>query len=151
PYSSDGSWAANEDGGWVFQSKYDNEWGWATYHYGRWVDHDELGWVWIPGNEWAPAWVDFRYGGGHVGWAPMGPPGYTVVENRWSFVEERHFGDPGGVVSFRVAPERVHAVFTAAAPMERRGGGRGGVAVAWSFGPPMASIRAAGAPIRSTK
>jgi hypothetical protein len=33
----------------------------------------DYGWVWVPGAEWGPAWVDWRYGGGHAGWAPMPP------------------------------------------------------------------------------
>ena len=26
--------------------------GWATYHYGRWYDDPEIGWSWVPGDEW---------------------------------------------------------------------------------------------------
>jgi len=32
-----------------------------------------LGWVWVPGYEWAPAWVSWRYGDEYVGWAPLPP------------------------------------------------------------------------------
>jgi hypothetical protein len=145
PYASDGSWVANEDaaGGWVYQSRWDTEFGWATYHYGRWVDHDDYGWVWIPGVEWAPAWVEWRYGGGYVGFVPAGPEGYVWPENRWTFVEERHFGDPGGVWSVRVAPERVHTVFVAAAPIAISAGAR------FSVGPAFGAIRAAGGNVRT--
>jgi len=52
-------------------------WGWAVYQYGRWVHTVEYGWVWVPDDLWGPAWVDWRYGKGHVGWAPMPP------EKRW--------------------------------------------------------------------
>ena len=143
PYTSDGGWAANDDGSWVFQSKYDNEFGWATYHYGRWVDHDDYGWVWIPGTTWAPSWVDWRYGGGYVGWAPMGPPGVEHAENHWVFVEQAHFTEPA-VVSFRLAPERAHVAFTTAAPLvEVRGGGH------WTVGPAFAQIKAGGGVLRS--
>ena len=31
------------------------------------------GWCWIPGTTWGPAWVNWRWGGGYVGWAPMAP------------------------------------------------------------------------------
>ena len=34
--------------------------GWATYHYGRWGYSDRMGWFWVPGNRWAPAWVAWR-------------------------------------------------------------------------------------------
>jgi hypothetical protein len=66
----DGRWAWSE-AGWYWVSE--EPWGWATYHYGRWYDDDYYGWVWIPGYEWAPAWVEWRYGRDYVGWAPLGP------------------------------------------------------------------------------
>ncbi|WP_156345043.1 DUF6600 domain-containing protein [Verrucomicrobium spinosum] len=56
PYS-DGSWA-HTDGGWTWVSNED--FGWATYHYGRWARVIGVGWVWVPGYEWAPAWVSWR-------------------------------------------------------------------------------------------
>src|SRR5271157_3975749 len=59
--------------GWTWVSDY--EWGWAPFHYGRWAFDAEYGWVWMPGYVWAPAWVEWRWGGGYVGWAPM-PPGF---------------------------------------------------------------------------
>ena len=71
PYGSDGRWVMTQYGNtWV--SDYD--WGWATFHYGRWYFDDYYqSWAWIPGYEWAPAWVSWRTGGGYYGWAPMGP------------------------------------------------------------------------------
>ena len=48
-------------------------WGWAPFHYGRWYHDDYYGWAWVPGYEWAPAWVSWRSGGGYYGWAPMSP------------------------------------------------------------------------------
>jgi hypothetical protein len=144
PYASDGAWVANEDGGWVFESRYDADWGWATYHYGRWLELDTVGWVWVPGTVWAPSWVEWRYGGGYVGWVPMGPPGVVIAESRWAFVEERRFGEPG-TLAHRLPPERIHAAFVGAAPMvEVRGGG-------WTVGPPAAQLRAAGAPVRTVR
>lgn len=38
----------------------------------------EGSWVWVPGYEWAPAWVSWRQTNDHVGWAPLPP------EARWS-------------------------------------------------------------------
>jgi hypothetical protein len=90
PYSSGGHWVYT-DVGWVWESDY--PWGWAAFHYGNWVDIDG-GWAWIPGRRWAPAWVEWRYGGGYVGWAPLGPAGVTVVRvgaPRYSYVEVNHF------------------------------------------------------------
>ena len=141
PYASDGTWVVTDDGQWVFRSRWDDGFGWATYHYGRWVDHDCFGWVWVPGTHWAPAWVDWRHGGGHVGWVPLGPPGVAIPEHRWTFVEERRFGDPGGVWRWRVPPARLHEVFVGANPLPRRPG------LAWARGPAVGTIRAAGSPV----
>ncbi|MGA9115540.1 MAG: DUF6600 domain-containing protein [Bacteroidota bacterium] len=69
PYFA-GRWIWTELG-WYWLSE--EPWGWATYHYGRWHYDDYYGWVWIPGSEWAPAWVEWRFGDGFVGWAPLGP------------------------------------------------------------------------------
>ncbi len=76
PYS-EGYWVDTEDG-WTWMS--DEPWGWATYHYGRWVNLDEAGWVWVPGYEWAPAWVSWRYGDEYCGWAPLPPESFADVE-----------------------------------------------------------------------
>jgi hypothetical protein len=65
-----GYWVWTVDG-WYWVS--DEPWSWAVYHYGRWHYDEEYGWLWIPGYEWAPAWVEWRYGGDHIGWAPLGP------------------------------------------------------------------------------
>src|SRR5262249_26799542 len=48
-------------------------WGWIVFHYGRWVWLDDLGWAWVPGREWGPAWGDWRRGGGYIGWGPFAP------------------------------------------------------------------------------
>jgi len=69
PYS-DGRWAYTE-AGWTWVSNED--FGWATYHYGRWTQLRNRGWVWVPGYEWAPAWVSWRTNDEYVGWAPLPP------------------------------------------------------------------------------
>jgi len=106
PYS-EGRWIYTEYG-WTWMSY--EPWGWATYHYGRWYYDPWYGWVWVPGTQWAPAWVAWRWGGGWVGWAPL-PPQYAVrpgvsfsnptalgpqVFRRfaWCFVEARQFYNP---------------------------------------------------------
>ena len=99
PYC-DGRWVWTSDYGWYWDSR--EPYGWATYHYGRWALTPDYGWVWVPGAEWAPAWVDWRYGGGHVGWAPMPPEwgarhdGYQTSNSgidarAWIFVSEPDF------------------------------------------------------------
>ncbi len=69
PYT-DGRWAYT-DAGWTWVS--DEPFGWATYHYGRWTRLRGVGWVWVPGEEWAPAWVSWRTSDENVGWAPLPP------------------------------------------------------------------------------
>jgi len=70
PYYSRGHWVMTDYGNtWVS----DYRWGWAAFHYGRWTYDNYYGWVWIPGSQWAPAWVSWRNGGGYYGWAPLGP------------------------------------------------------------------------------
>jgi len=69
PYTT-GHWVYT-DYGWTWAA--DESWGWAPFHYGRWYQDPSLGWGWVPGNVWAPAWVDWRNGGGYVGWAALPP------------------------------------------------------------------------------
>ncbi len=73
PYLTGGHWAYTDEG-YYWASDY--SWGWAAFHYGRWMWTDGYGWAWIPGARYAPAWVDWRYGGGYVGWGPMHPSWY---------------------------------------------------------------------------
>jgi hypothetical protein len=111
PYS-DGYWAYT-DLGWTWVSYED--FGWATYHYGRWSRLEDYGWVWVPGRdedlEWGPAWVSWRTGGDYVGWAPL-PPGrggvayegrgitgqvdvdFDIGPAYYNFVDVRYIGEP---------------------------------------------------------
>src|SRR5690606_24970585 len=70
PYTH-GHWVYTDAYGWYWESE--EPFAWATYHYGRWGYDPAFGWYWVPGNVWGPAWVTWRYGGGNVGWAPIGP------------------------------------------------------------------------------
>ena len=70
PYYTNGYWAMTDYGNtWI--SNY--EWGWACFHYGRWTFDAYYGWLWVPGTNWGPAWVSWRYGNGYYGWAPLAP------------------------------------------------------------------------------
>ena len=89
PYT-DGQWVYT-DAGWYWDS--DEPFAWACYHYGSWVDDPAYGWVWIPGVEWAPAWVTWRQGPDYIGWAPCGPNGSAPPDAAFAFVDERHFHD----------------------------------------------------------
>ena len=70
PYTQ-GRWVYLRDRGWFFRSE--EPFAWAVYHYGRWYDDERLGWCWVPGNKWAPAWVSWRRSNDYVGWAPLPP------------------------------------------------------------------------------
>ena len=69
PYTN-GSWGYS-DYGWTWESQ--DPFGWACDHYGRWTHLHSRGWYWVPGGEWAPAWVSWRSGDSHVGWTPLPP------------------------------------------------------------------------------
>jgi hypothetical protein len=135
PYTTGGRWEYT-DLGWSFETVW--EWGWLPFHYGRWAT-TEVGWVWVPGTEWAPAWVDWRMGGGYVGWAPLGPGATAAGTFGWSFVEERFFLEPD--VYLYVVPVRVMVyVYRMTAPVRvvvRDAGRR------WFRGPPAHRIAAA--------
>jgi hypothetical protein len=103
PYAY-GRWVDSQYG-WTWIS--DEPFGWATYHYGRWAWDREIGWVWVPGTVWGPAWVAWQQGGGYVGWAPLPPEvgfengGWLRLDDldlstamqpsRYTFVEEHQF------------------------------------------------------------
>ena len=78
PGNVDADWAPYTDGGWVYT---DAGWTWLgdepfssiVDHYGRWIMAGSLGWCWVPGYEWAPAWVSWRDSDDYVGWAPLPP------------------------------------------------------------------------------
>lgn len=94
PYSTNGQWVYSSYG-WTWVSDY--SWGWAPFHYGRWIYDDYYGWIWIPGSEWAPAWVAWRNSPDYYGWAPLGP-GVSIGINigipaaNWVFVPRNYFG-----------------------------------------------------------
>ena len=79
--------------GWAWVSE--EPFGWAVYHYGRWAYAGDLGWTWVPGRVWAPAWVAWRWGGGYAGWCPLGPRGLPVEQpGYWVFVPAQRILDP---------------------------------------------------------
>jgi Family of unknown function (DUF6600) len=92
------------DCGWYWVS--DEPWAWACYHYGYWVYDPDYGWIWVPGVDWAPAWVCWRIGGDYIGWAPMPPPGHFfahhAADSAFVFVDANHFNE-------HITPARVIA------------------------------------------
>jgi len=144
-----GEWQWTDDG-WFWDS--DEPWGWAVYHYGRWVLDPRYGWLWVPGVDWAPAWVAWRYGDGFVGWAPLGPgvdawwtDAYPFDPYWWVFVPSASFvGVRVNVVA--LPPARVPELFPRVRPAPPPGHG---VAPAPPRGgPPRPSVeREAGRPV----
>ncbi len=68
PYSL-GTWRPSPAGlTWVSYEA----WGWLPFHYGRWAWDPDLGWYWIPGDVFAPAWVYWSYDPDWTGWCPIG-------------------------------------------------------------------------------
>ena len=84
--------------GWTFAS--DDPWGWAAWHYGRWGFGVGLGWYWIPGGVWSPAWVSWRWGHGWACWAPYGWR-WSHRSPAWVVVRGRHFTRPISNVALR--------------------------------------------------
>lgn len=116
PYIGGGHWVYGDDYLWVS----DYEWGWAPFHYGRWVPLSTGAWGWIPGREYAPAWVEWRVGDDYVGWAPARPAfiwrggvvvtaGFVAPEPRYAFVAHADLFSPtpGRIV---IRGERAEAI-----------------------------------------
>jgi hypothetical protein len=140
-----GQWVDTE-WGWTFVS--DDPWGWAAYHYGRWNWGIGLGWYWVPGFVWGPAWVDWRFGGGFVTWCPLGPPGvfFGFRHPGWVAVPVDHFTRP--IPHAAVPVSATAGVVRSAQPLNGPHASpvRGG-----SFGPPVDAIaHATGQPIHAT-
>jgi hypothetical protein len=102
PYTN-GHWVNTDQYGWFFES--DEPFGWAVYHYGRWGYDDQLGWFWVPGTQWAPAWVSWRRDERVVGWAPLPPEGRgiqtsirvtvrDIPQRNWVFIDSNEFLAP---------------------------------------------------------
>ncbi len=102
PYT-DGHWVYTDDVGWLWASN--EPFGDICDHYGRWTQDSHAGWCWVPGRQWAPAWVAWREGGGDVGWAPLPPLRHgehnirdeelyqRVRPDQYTFVDERYVAD----------------------------------------------------------
>jgi hypothetical protein len=140
PYATAGTWVST-DAGWAFESEH--AWGWAPFHYGHWVREPAAGWVWVPGTTWTVAAVEWRTGGGFVGWAPAPPPGAVLRDEHFTFVETAHFTERN-VVSFSLPAERRTAAFQATVSMKAVSG------AAYARGPRVEEVAAAvGHPLRS--
>ncbi|BCS34166.1 hypothetical protein TBR22_A33950 [Luteitalea sp. TBR-22] len=148
PYA-DGYWQAyGPQDAWLWVAR--DPWGWPTHHFGRW-DADPRGrWFWVPGRQWAPAWVSWSVGPGYVGWTPLGAqdrpvrpwgdfapragvyPGGTLDPARaWTVIPAERFGQRDRLGAYAVDPrmiENISAFVTQrVGPPVRAAGPRGGV------------------------
>lgn len=114
PYTY-GRWVYTEEWGWYWVSDEEEaDWGWVTFHYGRWAHDRRFGWFWVPGDEWGPAWVDWRRGDDYVGWAPL-PPDEVIYEYAnnpiyWIFLPPRYLVAPR-VRTYFLPPQRTVVAF----------------------------------------
>ena len=133
PYTV-GRWTSTDEYGWYWDSY--EPFAWAVYHYGRWGYDPDYGWFWVPGDTWAPAWVQWRYSDDYVGWAPIGPgrPGYAYgvpvsydppIAESWVFVQPRYMSSRA--ISYYALPVAgLNVAFISATNVYRpeyRGGG----------------------------
>ncbi len=101
-----GRWVQSEEFGWVWQPNgvaedwrpyyrgrwapyaggmtwvSDEPWGYVAYHHGRWHWGLGVGWFWIPGSHYSPAWVAWNHTPGYYGWAPLG---YYNTPCHWGY------------------------------------------------------------------
>ncbi len=119
PYTV-GRWRHTKRYGWVWQSA--EGFGTITFHYGWWGRDVAGDWFWVPGYVWSPAWVVWKPGKTHVGWAPL-PPEYVWGKRidvalsvswsvrfdppptYWAFVETRYIAAPS-ITQVVVAPRQ---------------------------------------------
>jgi len=96
PYSS-GRWTYAGVYGWVWIGV--DRWAWPTHHYGRWGVSGSR-YYWIPGRQWAPAWVAWAATPTYVGWAPLGfdnralisvSTGYSSGWSGWTYAPAHSF------------------------------------------------------------
>ncbi|HEU4384438.1 MAG TPA: DUF6600 domain-containing protein [Anaeromyxobacteraceae bacterium] len=128
-----GHWAWTNEG-WLWIS--DEPWGWGPYHYGRWLFDASWGWLWVPGYQWAPAWVSWRYSAEAVGWAPLAPgvsiyfSGFPAVYAAWTFVPCQSFvGVP--IHSVAYAPAYATTYYQRTVPAPPRAAAYGHTGPAW--------------------
>ena len=133
PYASGGRWV-HSNYGWAFEPSW--SWGWLPFHYGRWYLDPFNGWVWVPDDVWAPAWVEWRIGGGYVGWAPSPPRHHHHVRSNWYFVQNQHFVEPQ-IWQHRARAVNADTMFHATQPIPPPSGRP------YSYGPSVENVRAA--------
>ncbi|HUU51554.1 MAG TPA: DUF6600 domain-containing protein [Candidatus Heimdallarchaeota archaeon] len=92
-----GDWQPYVYGNW---SAFDNQlfwvpaepWGWVPYHLGVWLWDKDVGWMWLPGDAFAPAWVTWEFFAGFYMWKPWSL--YDWYYNPFSYSRYNYYGDP---------------------------------------------------------
>lgn len=141
----DGYWDPVPRFGWTWIGGV-NAWSWPTHHYGRW-GYARSRWFWIPGRQWAPAWVHWGAAPGYVGWCPLGFDNRPVFSlsvsytdpwpNGWVVLPRPYFGARGSyvhrhAVSPRMLPVNTPFVEHAAPPILPRAVARGSAGAAFA-------------------
>lgn len=92
PYYNDvypwGNWSPYFYGQWTYVNGAlfwvpEEPWGWVPYHLGIWQWDKKLGWVWIPGSVFAPAWVDWEFFFGFYSWRPWTMMDWLFYDSFW--------------------------------------------------------------------
>jgi hypothetical protein len=91
-----GDWQPYVNGSWT---SFDNHlfwvpqepWGWVPYHLGIWVWDKDIGWMWIPGDAFAPAWVTWQFFAGYYMWKPWSL--YDWYYGSLSYSRYGYYGD----------------------------------------------------------
>jgi hypothetical protein len=101
-------------------------WGWLPYHYGRWAWEADLGWYWVPGHAYAPAWVTWGNTREWTGWCPAGWTGRRAASRGWNFVATSRLGSRLGALDVKrgdrmAFPRGETVVVTPAPPPVERG------------------------------
>lgn len=92
-----GDWQPYVHGSWT---SFDNQlfwvpqepWGWVPYHLGVWVWDKDIGWMWIPGDAFAPAWVTWEFFAGFYMWKPWSL--YDWYYSSLSSTKDGYYGNP---------------------------------------------------------
>jgi hypothetical protein len=147
PYDTAGQWDYT-DGDYSWVSYY--QWGWVCFHYGRWAQSSGT-WMWIPGRNYAGAWVTWRFTSSepaYVGWAPTAPtwgwnsagvavPLGSVQQQPWTFTNAQGLFGPG-LASRAVTGRAVASIAAGSRPYLRAAPSAPGAAtqLAATHGPP---------------
>lgn len=98
-----GNWQPYVYGSWC---TFDNQlfwvpsepWGWVPYHLGVWVWDKDIGWMWIPGDAFAPAWVLWEFFAGSYMWKPWSLYDwyFSSFSSRYGYYGNRYgyYGNP---------------------------------------------------------